>query len=95
MKLANQFLQSAGFKEGINHKTYIKKCNLNTQIDKKILDELKKEYNYLVKCKIEEGISNTQDLLTLIRRVLRTHEKSLFYKRYTYKGRTSFQYKII
>ena len=95
MKLANQFLQSAGFKEGINHSTYIKKSDINTNIDKEILNQLKKEYNYLVKCKIEEGISNTQDLLTLIRRVLRTHEKSLFYKRYTYKGKTSFLYKII
>ena len=95
MKLANQFLQSAGFKEGINHSSYIKKCDINTNIDKKILDQLKNQYNYLVKSKIEEGITSTQDLLTLIRRVLRKHEKTLFYKRFTYKGKTSFLYKII
>ena len=94
MKLANNLVKAAGFKS-ISDSSYIKKSDINTNIDKEILNQLKKEYNYLVKCKIEEGISNTQDLLTLIRRVLKKHEKSLFYKRYSHKGRTSFLYKII
>ena len=94
MKVANNLVKAAGFKS-ISDSSYIKKCDINTNIDKKILDELKNEYNYLVKCKIEEGITNTQDLLTLIRRVLKRHEKSLFYKRFTHKGKTSFLYKII
>ena len=94
MKLANNLVKAAGFKS-ISDSSYIKKSDINTNIDKEILNQLKKEYNYLVKCKIEEGISNTQDLLTLIRRVLKRHEKTIFYKRYTYKGKTSFLYKII
>ena len=94
MKLANKFVKAAGFKS-ISDTSYIKKSDINTNIDKEILNQLKKEYNYLVKCKIEEGISNTQDLLTLIRRVLKTHEKTIFYKRYSHKGKTSFLYKII
>ena len=94
MKVANNLVKAAGFKS-ISDSSYIKKSDINTNIDKKILDQLKKEYNYLVKCKIEEGISNTQDLLTLIRRVLKKHEKAIFYKRFNHKGRTSFLYKII
>ena len=94
MKLANNLVKAAGFKS-ISDSSYVKKCDINTNIDKKILDQLKNQYNYLVKCKIEEGITNTQDLLTLIRRVLKRHEKSLFYKRFTHKGKTSFLYKII
>ena len=94
MKVANNLVKAAGFKS-ISDSSYIKKSDINTNIDKEILNQLKKEYNYLVKCKIEEGISNTQDLLTLIRRVLKTHEKTIFYKRYTDKGKTSFLYKII
>ena len=94
MKLANNLVKAAGFKS-ISDSSYIKKCDINTNIDKKILDQVKNEYNYLVKCKIEEGITSTQDLLTLIRRVLKKHEKTIFYKRYCHKGKTSFLYKII
>jgi hypothetical protein len=94
MKLANNLVKAAGFKS-ISDSSFIKKCDINTNIDKKILDQLKNEYNYLVKCKIEEGITSTQDLLTLIRRVLRTHEKSIFYKRFNDKGKTSYLFKII
>ena len=94
MKVANNLVKAAGFKS-ISDSSYIKKCDINTNIDKEILDELKNQYNYLVKSKINDGIKTTQDLLTLIRRVLKTHEKSLFYKRFNHKGKTSFLYKII
>jgi hypothetical protein len=91
--MSSEFLQACD----LQTKSITKK-DLEHAIQKltpKILHNLYKTSNYLVRQRIKKGIRKHNDLLTLLRRVLRKNNRFIVYKRYSNKGKTAYKYSII
>ena len=91
--MSSQFLQACELKTNS-----ITKSDLEIAIQKLKPDILRKLYktsNYLVRQRIKRGIRTHNDLLTLLRRVLRKDNRFIVYKRYNNNGKTAYKYSII
>ena len=96
MKTSQKLIKSCGFTD--KKESFITKKNLEfglKSLNKKILEDLFEEYGYLVKDRVNRGINNTQQLLCLLRRVLRKDNKFIVYKRFKEDNKTKYKYFIV
>jgi hypothetical protein len=98
MKYAEQLVKLCGF-SALNDKTsFVTKKDLQVavkNIEKGWMEELAKEYGYSVKERVKRGVTDPNHLLTLLRRVLRKHNKFVIYRRFKDKKVTKYKYFII
>ena len=64
-------------------------------MDEQWLEKLANESGYSVKDRVKRGITKPNHLLTLLRRVLRKHNKFIIYRRFKDKKVTKYKYFII
>jgi hypothetical protein len=96
MKTSKQLITTCGFTD--KKESFITKKNLEfglESLDKKLLDNLCEEYGYSVKDRVNRGINNTQQLLCLLRRVIRRDNKFIVYKRFKEDKITKYKYFIV
>ena len=94
MKLANALANHFGFEEN----NYVTKTHIRKRakdIPKQLLIDILEQYDTSTKHTVQKGINNASDALTLLRRVLRHHERAVCYKRYNNNGKTSYKYKLL
>ena len=98
MKYAQQLVKLCGFST-LNDKTsFVTKKQLQVavkNIDEQWLEKLANESGYSVKDRVKRGITKPNHLLTLLRRVLRKHNKFIIYRRFKDKKVTKYKYFII
>ena len=83
----------------LNDKTsFVTKKQLQVAVrnmDEQWLEKLANESGYSVKDRVKRGITKPNHLLTLLRRVLRKHNKFIIYRRFKDKKVTKYKYFII
>ena len=94
MKLANALADHFGFHKN-NYVTKSQISKRTKDIPKQLLMEILEKYDASTKHTVRKGIKNASDALTLLRRVLRHHERAVCYKRYNDNGKTSYKYKLL
>ena len=98
MKYAQQLVKFCGFST-LNDKTsFVTKTQLQAAVqdmDQQWLEKLASESGYSVKDRVKRGITHPNHLLTLLRRVLRKHNKFIIYRRFKDKKVTKYKYFII
>ena len=98
MKYAQQLVKLCGFSSLNDKESFTTKKQLEfavQEIDEKWLQELAKDSGYSVKDRIKRGVTHPNHLLTLLRRVLRKHDKFVIYRRFKENKLTKYKYYII
>ena len=98
MNYAEHLVKLCGFTSLNDKKSYITKKQLEVvvqNLDEEWLKKLASESGYSVKDRIKRGITKPNHLLTLLRRVLRKHNKFVIYRRFKDKKVTKYKYFII
>ena len=90
-----KLIKTCGFTD---KESFITKKNLEFGLqflEKQLLDNLCEEYGYSVKDRVKRGVNNTQQLLCLLRRVLRKDNRFIVYKRFKEDKTTKYKYFIV
>ena len=98
LSLANQLIQTLGFRSINDSETVILKENIENalqNLDPVLVSDLGNVYKNRVLERTNRGVKNCQELLCLVRRVLKRHSVTLLYEK-RYKQRTAFfKYRLL